>query len=327
VAASAISIGIPAYARPRELQRAIRSVLDQGIADVEVVVGDDSGDLEAVVRSVDDPRLVYVRNETRLGMAGNWTSVLDRCSSPLIGLLMDDDRLLPGFLGAVLGRFAAAPDLGVVFTDHVFTDDVRTWPRRCRLEDGRYDDFLLPLLQHRPVAVSAAVMRREVWAQVRPLPDLLTADMVMHIRMCLSGFAFSYVGQPLMAYAVHPDQQSATSPRFRQDQVSAWDMFSFEDRRAERLRRHHVARARVSVAAAELREGRFEDARLTLAVARRLGPVAMGPGGVLLDVVARHPAVAQRLLAGWRHRSGVAMRAGPQRRALPPLRRHTQHRD
>lgn len=302
MAVPAVSIGIPAYARPRELQRAIKSVLNQGVANVEIVVGDDSGDLEPYVDAINDDRIVYVRNPARLGMAENWNTVLDRCAGSLIGLLMDDDELLEGFLPAVLARFGAEPDLGLVFTDHVFRDGDRVWPRKCGLHGGRYDDFVLPLLMHRPVAVSAAVMRRDVWAQVRPLPDLLTADMVMHLRIALARHAFYYIPEPLMAYAVHPDQQSASSPRFRRDQVIAWEMFRFVDPEAEALRRNYLAKAKVSAAAADLREGRFSDAQHELAEARELGVRATGVSGLLLEAMAQVPAVGQLALRAWRRR-------------------------
>jgi hypothetical protein len=156
------------------------------------------------------------------------------------------------------------------------------------------------LLQHRPVAVSAAVMRRDIWEQVRPLPDLLTADMVAHIRIALAGHAFYYIDEPLMAYAVHDDQQSAASPRFRNDQVSAWEMFSFDDAAAERIRRHHLGRARVSMAAADLQDDRLVQARRSLAEARALGLRATGAKGIALGVVARQPWLSRIAVAAWR---------------------------
>ena len=36
-------------------------------------------------------------------------------------------------------------------------------------------------------------MRREVWEQIRRLPDLLTTDMVMHMCAVVLGWAFSCV--------------------------------------------------------------------------------------------------------------------------------------
>src|SRR3954451_9083207 len=115
-----VSICIPAYGRQRELREAIESVLAQYFEDLEVIVGDDSGDLGDVVRAVGDPRIDYRRNERRLGMAANWTSVMDRGRGEVIGLRRDDDRLLPGFVSRVVERFDADPAAGIVFTDHLF---------------------------------------------------------------------------------------------------------------------------------------------------------------------------------------------------------------
>jgi glycosyltransferase involved in cell wall biosynthesis len=285
----AVSICIPAYARPAELRRAIQSVLTQGVDAVEVVVGDDSGDLEPVISEFDDDRIRYFCNPVQLGMAGNWTAVLDKSSAPLAGLLMDDDRLLPGFLPAVLERFAVDSDLGVVFTDHLFDDGFRNWPRVCRLAGGHYERFLVPLLRYSPVPVSASVMRRAVWEAIRPLPDLLTADVVMHLRAAVAGFAFYYVAEPLMAYAVHPGQLSNSSECFRHDQVTALDMFRFDDPGAERLRRHCLSTALVSAAAADLLQARVAEAGEELARARRLAPLAFGVRGAGLSLLTSCP--------------------------------------
>jgi glycosyltransferase involved in cell wall biosynthesis len=298
-----VSIGIPAYARPAELERAIRSVLDQGVDGVEVVVGDDSGDLEVVVRAIDDPRVVYVRNDPRLGMAENWNAVLDRARGEYVGLLMDDDALLPGFLDAVLEPLSSMPDVGLACTDHVFSDGTRTWGRDCALAPGRHDASVFTMLDQQPVAVSAAVMRREVWEAIRPLPDLLTADLVMHVRVALAGYPIFYVDRPLMVYAVHAGQQSVASPRFRQDQVTAWEMFSFDEPRAEQLRRGRLAGARVSLGAAQLAAGDYPGARATLRAAREFGLRTAGAKSVALSVAAFQPAVGRLVTRLWPRRS------------------------
>jgi glycosyltransferase involved in cell wall biosynthesis len=286
-----VSICIPAYGRPRELGEAIESVLEQDHRDVEVVVGDDSGDLEEAARASGDPRVRYLRNERRLGMAGNWNAVLDASRGELVGLLMDDDRLLPGFLTAVVQTFEADPSAGVVFTDHVFQGPDGVTRRECALAEGRYPDFLPHLLDHKPVAVSAAVMRREVWEAVRPLPDLKTADVVMHVRAALAGAVFHYVDEPLMAYRRHPGQLSGELA-FRDDVVAAWEQFSFEDAACERRRRKRLAAALVSRAGGRLREARYADALHDVERAHALGTGPRRPREHAIGALARHPALA-----------------------------------
>lgn len=284
-----VSICIPAYARPVELRQAIESVLTQSFGDLEVVVGDDSGDLEPVVNAIADPRLRYFRNPERLGMAGNWNAVLDRASGDLLGLLMDDDRLCPGFLEKVVRRFDADPGVGIVFTDHYFDAGSGLERRRCGLRGGRYESFLVPLIRHKPVSVSAAVLRREVWRGLRPVPELHTADIVMHMKAAEAGVVFEYVDEPLMIYRAEHEQLTADI-RFRDHDVGAWERFEFADPEAESLRQERLARALVTRGSMNIRLGRSLEATADLDRAATLGP--LGARGRAIRFLASHPALA-----------------------------------
>ncbi len=284
-----VSICVPAYARPDGLRAAIESVLGQSRGDVEVVVGDDSGDLQPVVAAIADPRVRYVRNPERLGMAGNWNAVLDRARGDLVGLLMDDDRLCPGFVETVVARFDADPSVGLVFTDHYFDDGSGLERRPCALSDGRYERFLAPLIRHNPVAVSAALMRREVWRALRPVPDLHTADIVMHMRAAEAGVVFEYVDEPLMVYRAYHEQLTADI-RFRDHVVRAWELFEFADPEAENLRRDRLRGALITRASMQLRFGRWGEVVADLDRAAALG--ALGARGRTIGFLAAHPRLA-----------------------------------
>jgi glycosyltransferase involved in cell wall biosynthesis len=300
--APTVSVCVPAFARPAFLRAAIESVLNQDLDDLELLVGDDSGDLESAL--VSDPRIRYFRNPTRLGMAGNWNSLLDRARGRFVGLLMDDDELMPGFLRTVVSQFERDPSLGVVFTNHYFRDGGRLRERACGLAEGRYEDFLLPLLRYRPVAISASLVRRELWAGVRPLPDLLTADVVLQVRAALLGWPFFYVDRPLMAYRLHPGQLSRDEERFRDDDVHVWESFSFADPECERLRRRYVAEALVSRSATHVKNDRIEAAGLDLERARALDSTSLGARGTIIRILTRIPSLvpAARFLRNARRR-------------------------
>jgi GT2 family glycosyltransferase len=295
MSAPTFSICIPAYARPATLLTAIDSVLSQDFDDLEVIVGDDSGELEAVVHSRRDARVRYHRNPNRLGMAGNWNAVLDRAEGRFLGLLMDDDRLLPGFLRHTLKQLETDSSVGVVFTNHVFDEGGRLRPRECGLAQGRYENFLPHYLEHMPVAVSAAVMRREVWQHARPLPDLRTADVVLHVRAGLRGWPFYYIDEPLMAYGVHAGQLSSLE-QFREDVVEAWEQFDFEDPTCERLRRGRLAAALASRAGAHLKRGRTESAREDIARARILDGGSVRLRRRAIAYLAAHPRLSRAVV-------------------------------
>lgn len=172
-----VHTGIPPAAGVARGARECSEARLRDFDDLEVIVGDDGGDADQVVMAVGDPRVRYVRNEVPLGMAGNWGSALDTARGRYRALLMDDDVLLE-----------VDRSLGIAFTDHYFDIGGRLRSRGRTLPGGRHDNCVAAILRHRPlVAVSAALMRAEVWEQVRPLPDLLNADVIMHLRAAEAG--------------------------------------------------------------------------------------------------------------------------------------------
>jgi len=292
-----ISICIPAYARPAALRVAIESALGQTFPVSEILIGDDSGDLRHVVEEINDPRVIYIRNDPRLGMANNWNSLLDQARGRYLALLMDDDVLAPNFVEKCLEGFSLA-EVGISFTNHAFFDDgERRWVRECALPAGLHRNFLVKLLELRPVAVSAAIMRREVWNQIRPLPDILTADLYMHAQAASAGWSFFYVDEPLMSYRVHSGQLSQSKTQFRDDGVRVWELLKFDSAEAETMRKHALARALVSRAGGRLQVGEVNTARQDINRARRTSIVTtLTSRGIAITIFSLLPSRWHRLV-------------------------------
>jgi glycosyltransferase involved in cell wall biosynthesis len=257
-----VSVLIPTYNRPEFLAQAIESALNQTASDMEVAVGDDGDQGGAVVRAAGDPRVRHQPNERRLGMAGNWQRLLDTARGTFVLLLMDDDRLQPSFLERGLAVFDADPSLGVVFTNLTFVreDGNPDIVRRCDLRPGRHDRFAETFVRTKPVGISAALWRAEIWPEIRPLPDTASSDMVIFGRIADLGWPFHYVDEPLMRYRVHQSNYSS-GLQFRDDGVRAWESLSFREAGAQRQRNRRLAQALLSRAAAEVRNDSLAAAR------------------------------------------------------------------
>ena len=82
-----VSVCIPTYNRAPLLAQAIQSVLGQTLQDFELLISDNAStdDTEAVVRSFDDPRIRYVRNEINLGGRANYDRCLQLASGSRVG--------------------------------------------------------------------------------------------------------------------------------------------------------------------------------------------------------------------------------------------------
>jgi dTDP-4-dehydrorhamnose 3,5-epimerase len=288
--------------RADTLPRTIESALAQSFGDLEVVVADDKGDLGPVVSAFGDGRVRYERNDRQLGPTGNARRVLSLGRGRYLCLLNDDDLLLPTFVEETVARFHADATLGVVFASHLNEENGKRWPRRCDLPAGRYEPFLPLLLRYRPIAPSAALMRREVWEQLereQPLAEPAAADLTIWLHAAAAGWPFEYLDRPLAVVSISPGQVSA-GEGMRERAVAVWERFEFEDPESEQVRRVNLARARISRAASELKRRRVDEARAHLAAARDASPTTERLRRGLLHALVSAPRLIPPAVATWR---------------------------
>lgn len=88
-----LSIIIPTHNRPHLLPIAVKSALEQTIAEIEVIVVDDASTQKADLPA--DPRLRVITLSTSRGGAGARNVGTEAANAPWITYLDDDDRLFP----------------------------------------------------------------------------------------------------------------------------------------------------------------------------------------------------------------------------------------
>lgn len=286
-----VSVCMPVHRDSELLRAAARSVLAQGVDDLELIISDDSGGgLRDAAEALGDPRVRYFANERQLGLAGNHTIALERARGRIIAFLHDDDEWLPGYLPTALEVLSRDPGVGIVCFD-VWIDRDGPWERRSRPQPGRYARWMPQLMQHATFIPSATVLRREVWeAHEREMPDLPVGDVVLFIEAARSGWALQWVDEPLVRYRMHPGNAGAKEEaRFRDALVQIFDSYRFDDPVDEAARRNRVARQLIARAGLSLREGDGDAARADLARATEVDPTAMRARRLALGVMLDHP--------------------------------------
>src|SRR4051794_40802713 len=197
-----VSAVISTFERPDACERAVRSVLAQEPAPLEVLVCDDgSGDeaaerLRALERS--DPRIRYLRVEPNTGgpaaprnlgvreARGEWVAFLD-----------DDDEWLPGKLAAQLAHTGAAD---VIATNAVTSDGSLYFPDApAERRPGRRE-----LLGENAVIQSSAMVRRQALLDAGGYPEgrWLSGleDHAAWAALSDAGARFLVLGQPFVRY-------------------------------------------------------------------------------------------------------------------------------
>lgn len=115
-----VSVLMPVYnTKPEHLREAIDSILAQTFTDFEFLILNDcspNADVEEVVKSYTDPRIVYAVNEHNLGISGSRNRLLDMAKGEYLAVMDHDDISLPERFEKQVAFLDVHPDVGIVGT-------------------------------------------------------------------------------------------------------------------------------------------------------------------------------------------------------------------
>lgn len=114
-----ISVVIPTYNYAHFLDDAIQSVLTQSFTNFELIISDnhstDNTD-EVVAKYLHDNRVSYFKNDSNLGLVGNWNKCLDYATGDYVKFLCADDKFHPQLLQKFVDVVEEHPTVTLVTT-------------------------------------------------------------------------------------------------------------------------------------------------------------------------------------------------------------------
>jgi len=114
-----VTIGICTYNRADSyLGAALQSAVDQTYPTLEIVVSDNASvdHTEELVRSFEDPRIRYFKQERNLGVNGNFNFALEQARGAYFLLLHDDDLIDPDFCETCMNAAGDNTNYGLLRT-------------------------------------------------------------------------------------------------------------------------------------------------------------------------------------------------------------------
>lgn len=220
-----ISVCIPVHQGGVHLERAVRSILDQDVDGLELVVRDNgSTDGSAdVVRGFDDPRVRLERTETTVPMAENWARTVALATGEFVKVVCADDVLAPGALRTQIGALRADPGLALAAgrTDMIDAENRvlfagRHLPRAL-LGTRTESEVCRAVVRHggNPIGPpAAATFRRAHFEAVGGFrPELVFCmDLDLWVRLCAMG-GLHGDRRTGASFRVHPGSASAATSR------------------------------------------------------------------------------------------------------------------
>ena len=89
-----VSICIPAYEQPYNLDKCLKSILKQTFKDYEVIITDDSKEsnlFDIVEKYIEDMDIKYIKNTLSKGSPENWNKAISLATGKYIKILHHDD--------------------------------------------------------------------------------------------------------------------------------------------------------------------------------------------------------------------------------------------
>jgi len=254
-----VSVLIPTYNHARFLPEALDSVLAQTFRDLEILVIDDgSTDATQAVIEAYAPAIGYIR-QAHAGPAAARNRAIGASRGELLAFLDADDRWYPGKIAAQVSYLDAHPDVGVVFTKFLVTDEaggpLYLYPPAFRYGASAFEKLLVWPYG----SMNTAMVRRPCLEKIGLFDENLTGaeDWDLWLRLA-PHYGFGYIDAVLATYR----QSAGSQSRGRMAQVAP-EMFRrvldklFADpgrlpgrggREIARLRRRAYASLEVTVA-------------------------------------------------------------------------------
>jgi GT2 family glycosyltransferase len=114
---TSLDILVPYWGDPRLMRETVESVLAQDTDRWVLTVLDDAYADPAIgewMKTLDHPRVRYLRNDKNLGIVGNYRKLLSMATQDLVMLLGCDDVLLPNYVSTVLKAHERFPDVAII---------------------------------------------------------------------------------------------------------------------------------------------------------------------------------------------------------------------
>ena len=260
-----ISVVMPLYNKEAEVERALRSIIEQSLTPGEIIVVDDGstdGSRAIVERIIaENPeagiRLITQQNS---GVSAARNRGIAEAKGDYIALLDADDAWLTGYLAEVCRLMEYYPDADAYSTAFDIVSGTKHVAASTPTTEG-YIDIAEEALQHRyPIIPSTATLRREAVLRAGGFPEgmRIGEDQWLWVKMVQQGAKFCFSPMSLVRYSRTASNRSASIYRAEQSAHSIEELYTPA---GDSTLNEYIARIAIGKAITQSVRGGTEDAR------------------------------------------------------------------
>lgn len=265
VESSKISVVIPLYNKEAEIERALRSVVEQSLTVGEIIVvndGSTDSSKEIVERFIlAHPEAgIHLINQKNSGVSTARNRGIEEAKGDYIALLDADDWWLPNYIAEVCRMMEYYPDADAFSTAF----DIVVGDSHTHAAVPTTEGYISPaeeaLLSRYPIIPSTATLRRSVILECGGFPDgmRIGEDQWLWARMMQQGAKFAFSPMALVRYSLAASNRSATIYR---SEESAHSIAELYDPKQDNTLNEYIARIGLGKAITQSVRGGTEDAK------------------------------------------------------------------
>lgn len=259
-----ISVVMPLYNKVAEVERALRSVVEQSLSPCEIIVVDDGSTdgsgaiVERLIKECPDAgiRLITQKNS---GVSAARNRGIEEAKGDYVALLDADDWWLSGYIAEVCRLMEYYPDADAYATAF----DIVNGSERVAAPVPTVEGYINPaeeaLRGRYPIIPSTATLRKEAVAAVGGFPEgmRIGEDQWLWVSMLKRGAKFCFSTMSLVRYSREASNRSASIYRSEQSDHSIEELYSAEQ---DATLNEYIARIALGKAITQSVRGGTEDA-------------------------------------------------------------------
>lgn len=262
---SKISVVIPLYNKEQEVERALRSVVEQSLTVGEIIVvndGSTDNSMAIVERFIAAHPEANIRliNQENSGVSAARNRGIKEAVGDYIALLDGDDWWLSNYIAEVCRMMEYYPDADAYSTAFDIVTDKSLTRAAVPTTEGYIDPAKEALQRRYPIIPSTATLRRSMLMECGGFPEgmRIGEDQWLWAKMMSRGAKFAFSPMSLVRYSRTASNRSAAIYRSEESQHNIAELY---DPKGDSTLNEYIARIGIGKAITQSVRGGTEDAK------------------------------------------------------------------
>lgn len=216
-----VAIYIPTFNRARYIKQTISTLINQTYTNISITIVDNASmdNTEEIVRSIIDPRIKYIKNESNIGAINNFNKCIEISlfnNDQFMCIFHSEDLYHLSIVERELNLMLESDDIGVVFSNMSYVDEdnhdlMRIFEKRFEKDAvlSEFDLIETTLVYGTPLCCPTFMARTKVFRDVGYFEPkyLYAGDTEFYLRISKK-FKIGIVSDALMKYRQSSIQES-----------------------------------------------------------------------------------------------------------------------